>query len=316
MQQHTFRNSLLLLLTATIWGTSFVAQSVGMETVNPLVFNGMRSVMAFFFLLIVMLIRMAKKPELRIQIQENRKLHLTGGILCGTLLFAASTIQSYGIKYTTAGKSGFITSFYVVLVPVFALMFGKKVSRIIWFAILLAVAGLYLICINGSFSVNKGDFYTLICAFVFAFHILAIDHYVDRVDGIALSCIQFLTVSVISIVLMILFVRPDFQALFAAWIPLGYAGIFSCGIAYTLQIVAQKGIHPAVASLLMSMESCISVISGWLILQQAMSARELFGCSLMFAAVILADVLPSLFRQNRQSNTSASHQLSETETVG
>lgn len=301
MQQHTFRNSLLLLLTATIWGTSFVAQSVGMETVNPLVFNGSRSVLAFFFLLIVMAIRTKKSPDLRVRLRENRRVHLTGGILCGTLLFAASTIQSYGIKYTTAGKSGFITAFYVVLVPVFSLFLGKKVSRIVWLAILMAIGGLYLICINGSFTVNRGDFYTLICAFVFAFHILAIDHYVDRVDGIALSCIQFLTVSVISIILMILFVHPDFPALFAAWIPLCYAGIFSCGIAYTLQIVAQKGIHPAVASLLMSMESCISVIAGWLILGQAMSARELTGCGLMFAAIVLADVLPSVLGSRSES---------------
>ena len=142
----------------------------------------------------------------------------------------------------------------------------------------------------------------MVCAVFFSFHILAIDHFTDQVDGIAMSCIQFLTVSVISVVLMILFVRPDFQAVREAWLPIGYAGIFSCGIAYTLQIVAQKGIHPAVASLLMSMESCISVLAGWLILHQAMSARELAGCGLMFAAIVLADVLPSIIQQRATIN--------------
>ena len=297
MQRQTLRNSFLLLLTATIWGTSFVAQSVGMETVNPLVFNGTRSILATVFLMIIMMIRMKETPELRVRLQKNRRIHMTGGIICGVLLFAASTIQSYGIKYTTAGKSGFITAFYVVLVPVISMAFGKKVSRTIWLAVLLAVGGLYLICINESFTINRGDLLTMVCAVFFSFHILAIDRYVDRVDGIAMSCIQFLTVSVISVVLMIFFVHPDFQAVWNAWLPIGYAGIFSCGIAYTLQVVAQKGIHPAVASLLMSMESCISVLAGWLILHQAMSARELAGCGLMFAAIVLADVLPSVLHR-------------------
>ncbi|MBQ9061424.1 MAG: DMT family transporter [Eubacterium sp.] len=297
MQRQTLRNSFLLLLTAAIWGTSFVAQSVGMETVNPLVFNGTRSILATVFLMIVMLIRMKKAPELRVRLRQGRRIHLTGGIVCGILLFAASTIQSYGIKYTTAGKSGFITAFYVVLVPVISMLFGKKVSRTIWLAILLAVGGLYLICINESFTINRGDLLTMVCAVFFSFHILTIDHYTDQVDGIAMSCIQFLTVSVISVILMILFVHPDFRAVRDAWLPIGYAGIFSCGIAYTLQVVAQKGIHPAVASLLMSMESCISVLAGWLILHQAMSARELAGCGLMFAAIVLADVLPAVIHQ-------------------
>ena len=302
MQHQALRNSFLLLITATIWGTSFVAQSVGMQTVDPLVFNGTRSILAFVFLAVVMMIRTKRSPELRVRLQNHPRIHLTGGIVCGILLFAASTIQSYGIKYTTAGKSGFITAFYVVLVPVISMLFGKKVSRTIWLAILLAVGGLYLICINESFTINRGDLLTMVCAVFFSFHILAIDHFTDQVDGIAMSCIQFLTVSVISVVLMILFVRPDFQAVREAWLPIGYAGIFSCGIAYTLQIVAQKGIHPAVASLLMSMESCISVLAGWLILHQAMSARELAGCGLMFAAIVLADVLPSIIQQRATIN--------------
>ena len=296
MNHLKLRNSLLLLLTATIWGTSFVAQSVGVESVNPLVFNGARTILAGIALLVVMTVRISGDRELQGQLRRGRRQHLTGGIVCGIILFAASTVQTYGIKYTTVGKSGFITAFYIILVPLFSMLLGKKVSRMIWLAVAIALAGLYLICINESFAISRGDFYVLICAFLFALHIMAVDRYADSVDGIAMSCVQFLTAGTICAIMMLLWVRPDFPALFAAWKPLLYSGVLSAGVGYTLQVVAQKGLHPAVASLLMSMESCISVLSGWVILHEALSPRELAGCGLMFLAIVLADLLPMLTR--------------------
>ena len=294
MKPHTLRNSLLLLLTAAIWGSSFVAQSVGMENVNPLVFNGARLILAGAALLIVMTFRILRNPVLAGQLRVSGRAHLTGGIVTGVILFAASTIQSYGIKHTTVGKAGFITAFYIILVPLFSILIGKNVSRIIWLADAIAVTGLYLICINESFQISRGDLYVLVCAFAFAAHILAIDKFIGKVDGIAMSCIQFLVAGGISAIMMAFFVHPDFAALAAAWRPLLYAGVLSAGVGYTLQIIGQKGLHPAVASLLMSMESCISVIAGWLVLHQALSRRELAGCFLMFGAIVLADLLPML----------------------
>ncbi|MBR2188028.1 MAG: DMT family transporter [Eubacterium sp.] len=311
------RNSLLLLLTATIWGISFVSQSVGMDYLGPFTFNGLRLLMGGCVLIPVILIRQkhaargtggSRRGDL--PQKTGSRLYLKGGVLCGICLFAASSLQQIGIQYTTAGKSGFITAFYIILVPVISLALGRNVSKVIWLAVAIALAGLYLISVKEGFSVGKGDFLTLLCAFVFAVHILVIDHYAPKTDGVRMACVQFFFAGALSMLFVLFLERNRFHldAIPAAWLPLCYSGIFSAGIGYTLQIIGQEGLNPSVASLLMSMESCVSAVSGWLFLGQIFSVRERFGCVLMMAAIILADFLPFFSERghSRHSRKSAS----------
>lgn len=290
MKNLQLRNSLLLLLTATIWGVAFVAQSVGMDYVQPFTFNGIRSIIGGLVLIpCIFLLNRLKSPSEPIRKSSSRPL-LTGGVLCGLCLFAASSFQQFGIKYTTVGKAGFITACYIVIVPILGLFLKKKCSPLIWVSVLLALVGLYFLCMSGSISLGLGDLLVLIGAFLFSIHILVIDHYSPLADGVQLSCIQFFVCGVLSLICMFLFETPDPSMILMAWLPILYAGILSCGVAYTLQVVGQKNMNPTVASLILSMESCISVLAGWLILGQALSSRELLGCVLMFAAIILAQI--------------------------
>ena len=290
MKNLQLRNSLLLLLTATIWGVAFVAQSVGMDYVQPFTFNGIRSIIGGLVLIpCIFLLNRLKRPSEPIQKSSSRPL-LAGGILCGLCLFAASSFQQFGIKYTTVGKAGFITACYIVIVPILGLFLKKKCSPLIWVSVLLALVGLYFLCMSGSISLGLGDLLVLIGAFLFSIHILVIDHYSPLADGVQLSCIQFFVCGVLSLICMFLFETPDLSMILMAWLPILYAGVLSCGVAYTLQVVGQKNMNPTVASLILSMESCISVLAGWLILGQALSSRELLGCVLMFAAIILAQI--------------------------
>lgn len=290
MKNLQLRNSLLLLLTATIWGVAFVAQSVGMDYVQPFTFNGIRSIIGGLVLIpCIFLLNRLKSPSEPIQKSSSRPL-LAGGILCGLCLFAASSFQQFGIKYTTVGKAGFITACYIVIVPILGLFLKKKCSPLIWVRVLLALVGLYFLCMSGSISLGLGDLLVLIGAFLFSIHILVIDHYSPLADGVQLSCIQFFVCGVLSLICMFLFETPDLSMILMAWLPILYAGVLSCGVAYTLQVVGQKNMNPTVASLILSMESCISVLAGWLILGQALSSRELLGCVLMFAAIILAQI--------------------------
>lgn len=290
MKNLQLRNSLLLLLTATIWGVAFVAQSVGMDYVQPFTFNGIRSIIGGLVLIpCIFLLNRLKSPSEPIQKSSSRPL-LAGGILCGLCLFAASSFQQFGIKYTTVGKAGFITACYIVIVPILGLFLKKKCSPLIWVSVLLALVGLYFLCMSGSISLGLGDLLVLIGAFLFSIQILVIDHYSPLADGVQLSCIQFFVCGVLSLICMFLFETPDLSMILMAWLPILYAGVLSCGVAYTLQVVGQKNMNPTVASLILSMESCISVLAGWLILGQALSSRELLGCVLMFAAIILAQI--------------------------
>lgn len=290
MKNLQLRNSLLLLLTATIWGVAFVAQSVGMDYVQPFTFNGIRSIIGGLVLIpCIFLLNRLKSPSEPIQKSSSRPL-LAGGVLCGLCLFAASSFQQFGIKYTTVGKAGFITACYIVIVPILGLFLKKKCSPLIWVSVLLALVGLYFLCMSGSISLGLGDLLVLIGAFLFSIHILVIDHYSPLADGVQLSCIQFFVCGVLSLICMFLFETPDLSMILMAWLPILYAGVLSCGVAYTLQVVGQKNMNPTVASLILSMESCISVLAGWLILGQALSSRELLGCVLMFAAIILAQI--------------------------
>lgn len=286
------KNGLLLLLTATIWGVAFVAQSVGMDYMGPMTFNCVRCLMGGLVLLpLIWLFDRKKKQGAASPVPENRKMLITGGICCGLLLCAASNFQQFGIQYTTVGKAGFITACYIILVPVFGLFAGKKCSPAIAGAVALSVAGLYLLCMTGGAGgINKGDVLVMICAFLFALHIMVIDHFSPMVDGVKMSCIQFFVSGAISGVGMLLFEEPVISQLLEAWLPLAYAGIFSCGVAYTLQILGQAGADPTIASLILSLESSISVLAGWVILGQKLSVREIAGCVLMFSAIVLAQI--------------------------
>lgn len=289
MKNLQLRNSFLLLLTATIWGVAFVAQSVGMDYVQPFTFNGIRSLIGGLVLVPCIFLLNRKKSGHTQPAAHNRDLVL-GGILCGLCLFSASSFQQFGIQYTTVGKAGFITACYIVIVPVLGLFLRKKCTPLIWASVLLALAGLYFLCIAGSFSLNLGDVLVFISALLFSVHILVIDYFSPRTDGVKLACIQFWICGLLSVVGMFLFESPDLTMIRMAWLPLLYAGVLSCGVAYTLQIVGQKNMNPTVASLILSLESCISVLAGWLLLGQALSPRELLGCLLMFAAIILAQL--------------------------
>lgn len=291
----TLKNSLLLLLTATIWGVAFVAQSVSMDYIGGFTFNAIRNIIGAITLVPVILIFSKQNPaadQNPADRQKARKTLITGGICCGILLCLSSNFQQFGIKYTTVGKAGFITACYIIIVPIIGIFLKKKCSPFIWIAVLLSLGGLYLLCIipGEGFSIGKGDTLVLICAVLFSFHILTVDHFSPLVDGVKMSCIQFLVCGILSGIPALIFENPNITNTLQAWMPILYAGILSCGVAYTLQIVGQKGMNPTVASLIMSLESCISVIAGWLILGQNLSSREIFGCVLMFGAIMLAQL--------------------------
>lgn len=299
-QKMPLKNSLCLLLAATIWGIAFVAQSVGMEYVGPFTFNGVRSLIGAAVLVpVIFLLNRSKDtasaaadPSTSTTTSSSYKTRdlWIGGIACGIALFAASNFQQFGIKYTTVGKAGFITACYIVIVPIIGLFLKKKCSPFIWTAVVMALIGLYLLCITDGFSIGLGDVLVLVCAFLFSLHILVIDYFSPKADGVKLSCIQFLVCGILSMIPALVLEHPQISSILTAWLPILYAGIMSCGVAYTLQIVGQKNVNPTVASLILSLESCISVLAGWVILGQKLSAKELLGCVIMFAAIILAQL--------------------------
>lgn len=297
MNASKIRSTLLLLLTAFIWGIAFVAQSVGMDYIGPFTFNAVRFLIGALVLLpcIPLLDAAARRRGAhggRPKGAKERRTLWLGGVLCGAALCLAACAQQIGIQYTTVGKAGFITALYIVIVPVLGIFLGKRAGLKIWLSVAAAAAGLYLLCVTDGFSVAPGDLMVLACALLFSFHILLIDHFSPLVDGVRLSCIQFFTSGVLSACLMFAFEAPTFAAILAAWQPILYAGVLSCGVAYTLQVVAQRDADPVVASLVLSLESVFSVLAGWVILGQGLAGRELFGCALVFSAIILAQ-LPS-----------------------
>lgn len=294
MEKKNITNSLILLLTALIWGVAFVAQSVGMDYVGPYTFNCVRFFLGGLVLIpgMALLNRISPPSE---EEKKNRQAHrkelVIGGIFCGLALCLATSLQQIGIMMTdSVGKAGFITAFYIIFVPVLGLFFKKKCGVFVWIGVVLALAGLYCLCITESLTVERGDILLFLCALTFSGHILIIDHFSPLVNGVAMSCIQFFVSGIISAVLMLLLEQPAISQLFAAWQPILYAGVLSCGVAYTLQIVGQKGMNPTVASLILSLESVISVLAGLIILHQKLSVRELLGCVLMFAAILLAQM--------------------------
>ena len=291
MKAKEWKSSLMLLLTAAIWGVAFVAQSVGMDYIGPFTFNAIRSLVGGLVLIPCIWLLNRKKPAAQedTPAQSGRTLFI-GGICCGVALAVASSLQQMGIQYTSVGKAGFITALYIVIVPLLGLLFKRRVSGLIWVAVVIAVGGMYLLCITEGFSVGKGDLLVMASAFCFSAHILIIDYFSPKADGVKMSCIQFLVCGLLCAVPMLIMERPSLPQILAAWMPLIYAGVFSCGVGYTLQIVGQRHIDPTIASLILSLESVISVLAGWVILGQKLTVRELIGCILVFCAIILAQL--------------------------
>ena len=291
------KNVVMLMTAAFIWGTAFVAQSVGMDYLGPFTFNGVRNFVGAAALLpcIWLLDRLNRRDVKDKAVKEaknpgEKRDLILGGVSCGTVLFVAGSFQQVGLQYTTVGKAGFITACYIVIVPVCGIFLHKKIGGKVWIAVGLSLIGLYLLCITEKLTIGKGDILVFLCALVFTMHILVIDYFSPKVDGVKMSCIQFFVCGLLSLAHMFALETPQIAAIIKSWGPILYAGVLSSGVAYTLQIVGQKNVNPAIASLILSLESCFSVLAGWIILGQRLSGREAMGCVLMFAAIILAQL--------------------------
>ncbi len=277
------RGSLALTLTALIWGTAFVAQSVGAEHVGALTFNAARWLLGGTTLLPVIFLRRRRTPK------QDKPALWRGGIACGAVLALGSALQQLGVAQTSVGRAGFLSVFYILFVPLLGLLlFRRRVTPLLWLSVLLALVGMYLLCMRERFALETGDALVLLSSVVFAIHILVVDHFAARCDGVMMSCIQFFAAAVFSALPALLFEAPTPAQIAPAWVTLVYAGVLSSGVGYTLQVVAQKWVEPTVASLLMSLESVFAALSGWVLLSQALSLREIFGCALVFTATLLA----------------------------
>ncbi len=297
------KNALLLFTAAFIWGIAFVAQSSAAAFIRPFTFNGIRCLIGGLTLLpLVIVVQKQKRKSLpsgetcagrRLFSTQELRTGLIGGVCCGVCLCLGSTLQQFGIEQTSVGKAGFITALYIVFVPIVSALFlRKKIALPVIASVLLGLVGLFLLCLTEQFSIGKGDLYVLLCSFAFTAHILVIDHFSQKADGVLLSCVQFLTCGVISLPFILFSERPQWNQIFSAAIPILYAGVLSCGVAYTLQIIGQKNTNPTIASLILSLESVVSVLAGWILLGQTLTGREIAGCIVMFVAILTAQ-LPS-----------------------
>lgn len=299
MNKKALIGNMMLLTTAFIWGTAFVAQRVGMDHIEPFTFGAARYVLATICLLIVVWVMEKKNGKAESSLSDKRtdeekKSHsrkqLIAGIIIGTVLFIASSLQQIGLVYTTAGKAGFITALYIVLVPILGIFLGQKPSYLTWLGVALSAVGLYLLCIKEGFHIEFGDFIVFICAFFFAGHIQVCDHYTNKYDPIKLSCIQFATACVWSVIAAALFENPTMSGIMECALPIIYCGVFSAGLGYTFQLMAQKDTDPTVASLVLSLESVFGALGGFVFLNEILSARELIGCVIMFTAIVIAQI--------------------------
>lgn len=283
------RGSLMLLTAAFIWGTAFVAQSKGMDYVAPFTYNAVRTLIGGV-VLIPMVFLFGQKSRRKVS-ENNNKISFIGGIICGLVLFAASSFQQLGISLTSAGKAGFITALYIVIVPVISIIFGQKSNLKMWLCAFTAIIGFYLLCIKEGFRLSKGDLYVLICAVFYSVHIIVIDHFNSKgAEPVKMSCVQFFTAGSIMMICMFIFESPALSAVWAAKYTILYAGVMSCGVAYTLQIIGQKYTESAAAALIMSLESVFAALAGWIILSEHMSMKEFAGCILVFAAVVFSQL--------------------------
>ncbi|MDO4543254.1 MAG: DMT family transporter [Clostridia bacterium] len=302
-------SSLMLLLTAVIWGTAFVAQGAVSSVLGAFTFNAVRSFVGAAFMVPIFFLFTKKGSEqaMRIANREGRLITVKAGVICGSLMFLGAFFQQYGITSYTAiygttavGKAGFITTLYVILVPIFGMIFKKKVSLQIWISVLIAVIGLYLLCVKEGFSVDLPDLYVLVCAVAYSFYILAVDRYANRVNTFLFSTIQLFVCGLISAVCMFIFETVVWADILSMWFPIVYTGVFSSAIAFTLEAVAQKNTDPAISSLIFCLESVFAALAGWLILNETMTGNEVLGCGLMFIAVVLSQLpFNRLKRANR-----------------
>lgn len=302
MSSKKLTHSLLLLLTSLIWGIAFVAQSEGGDAIGPYSFNCIRSILGGLILLpAIKILDKTGISDRKPITKKDKKTLLIGGISCGIALCIATNVQQLGLFFgTSAGKAGFLTACYILLVPILGIFLKKKCGWNVWIGVGITLIGLYLLCMNGSTNFKFADMLVLLCALVFSVHILIVDRFSPLVDGVRMSCIQFFVCGILTAIPMfIVDMKHSIQGIIEwaptlasldAWIPLLYAGFFSCGVAYTLQIVGQEGLNPTVASLLMSLESVFAVLAGWIILGETMGIREILGCILIFVAIVLAQI--------------------------
>ena len=282
MLSKQIRNSFLLLIAALIWGVAFVAQSTGMEHIGPFTFTFLRNVIGTVVLLPIAFFSKEKS--------ESSKILIISAVLSGIALGIASCLQQYGMLYTSVGKAGFLTALYIIIVPIIGFFFKKKCSWLTWVAVLLAIIGVYFLCMTEEFAINKGDIYELLCAFAFSIQIMIISKYTERINAYRFACIQFFTAGLVAFFPMLLTETIGWSGVSAAMIPLLYTGVMSSGVAYTLQIIGERDLNPTVAALIMSLESCISVLAGWILINQTLSTREIVGCVIMFISIILAQI--------------------------
>ena len=288
-EKKNITGELLLLCAAAIWGGGFVAQSIGMDYVGPFTFNSMRFFIAGIVLIPCRILISKINNSQNIYNYDNKSTYI-GGILCGIILSVATLFQQYGLLGASVGKAGFITALYIIIVPLLGIFLHKAIGIKIWIACVIAICGMYLLCIGNESGLDRYDILLLICAFIFSIHIMVIDHFSKMADCILMSCIQFFVAGIVAMIGMLVFEKPHISDICNAWQSLLYAGAISGCAGYTLQILGQKNVKPAIASLLLSLESVFSVIAGFIFLGQSMSMREIIGCILMFAAIILAQI--------------------------
>lgn len=300
-----FWGSMAMLTATVLWGVAFSAQSSGMKFVEPMIFTSLRSLVGVLSLIVVIMV-FDLCTEKRLTVwgsakskAEQREL-LLGGLWCGLVISAASVCQQYGLKYTTAGKTGFLTALYIVFVPLLGIFLGRKTTPVLWLAVGLALGGSYLLC-GGIGNVGKGEWFVIACAVLYSVHIMVIDRYAAKCDCIRLSCLQFMVATVMTALASRLSGEPWVLEKITAALPFWvFCGVGSSAIAFTLQMVSQKYLHPVTATLLMSLESVFAVLGGWLFLKEILSARELAGCAVIFAAIILSQLPPELFKKRAE----------------
>lgn len=298
MKNSNVKNSIYLFSAALIWGTAFVFQSMGNEYMEPFTFFASRSFLGFLVLVPFVIVKLKKQSS---KVEKNNKIPikftLIGGACCGIALTVASLFQQYGMKYTTVGKAGFITALYIIITPILGIFIKKKCPYTVWIGAVLSVIGMYFLCVTESFTVSIGDILILICAVIFSVQILAIDYFSPKTDGVVLSCIQFFVCFIISLVLALIFDKPSINQLVDGIIPVLYAGIMSSGVAYTFQILGQKNFNPTAAAMILSLESVISTVAGYiaynfgfLTKDQSLTSIQITGCVIVFCAVIFVQI--------------------------
>ncbi len=292
MKLKKLRAGFMLMIAALVWGAAMSFQSEGMQHVGPLTFQAVRFLLGGTVLLPAVFILGKKDPGADRE-DYNPKGVFWGGAVCGFFLMVACTLQQFGILYTTVGKAGFLTSLYIIVIPILGIFLKKKIGLNVWLSVVLAMVGMYLLCMKESLVLSKGDTLVFVCAFIFSFQIMAVDKYASIYNALKLSCIQFYVCGILSLVVMFVFEKPDISSILTAWLPILYTGAASCGIGYTFQTIAQKDLQPAIASIIMSLESVFAALFGWILLGQKMSVREIIGCFVMFAAITIAQLFDS-----------------------